>query len=533
MSGPDDRSSVSGRPAGRDPSAENREGHPHRGRRPSVPRPRLRNQDIPAELRIYVNRNLKMPSVKAVGFDMDHTLAIYRSREFERLAFDASRTKLVDVKGYPDEVAAFEYDHDFVIRGLVVDKTCGNILKMDRHHYVSNVFHGLTRLSPEDRKKQYKGRKIPLSEDRFISLDTLFSLPEVSLYAQLVALMDSRGGDVAYDALYDDVRWCVDASHQDGSIKDVIQADPDYYVMHDDHLALTLDKFRRHHKKLFLLTNSEPTYTHVVMSTLLSGVLGQYASWRDYFDLVVVNARKPRFFTSTTPFEELPESEVSPGHATSPSGTSGARSHMRARRPVLSGGHAAALEERLGHKGDQILYFGDHTYGDILRSKRALGWRTAMILHELEDEIAARQRAKRQIERARNAERSLDRLLSDRDLLEIELAEHDRRRSDPAVPPAERAKLRETFAHMKRGLREMERRIERAEKRMESSWEAAESIYNANWGPIFKNGNTQSRFGAQLTRFACIYTSRASNFFRYPVRKFFKPPNENMPHELP
>ena len=36
--------------------------------------------------------------------------------------------------------------------------------------------------------------------------------------------------------------------------------------------------------------------------------------------------------------------------------------------------------------GDKILYVGDHIYGDILRSKRSLGWRTCLVIPELDHE---------------------------------------------------------------------------------------------------------------------------------------------------
>lgn len=33
------------------------------------------------------------------------------------------------------------------------------------------------------------------------------------------------------------------------------------------------------------------------------------------------------------------------------------------------------------------MYVGDHMYSDILRSKRSLGWRTCLVVPELEGEI--------------------------------------------------------------------------------------------------------------------------------------------------
>lgn len=37
----------------------------------------------------------------------------------------------------------------------------------------------------------------------------------------------------------------------------------------------------------------------------------------------------------------------------------------------------------------KLLYVGDHMFADILRSKRTLGWRTCLIVPELESEMNA------------------------------------------------------------------------------------------------------------------------------------------------
>lgn len=36
----------------------------------------------------------------------------------------------------------------------------------------------------------------------------------------------------------------------------------------------------------------------------------------------------------------------------------------------------------------QVLYVGDHIYGDILRSKKTLGWRTMLVVPEMAAELA-------------------------------------------------------------------------------------------------------------------------------------------------
>ena len=60
---------------------------------------------------VFCNRELKMSAIKAIGFDMDYTLAQYEQPAFDKLAFDGAKEKLVTALGYPQEVLDFEYDH--------------------------------------------------------------------------------------------------------------------------------------------------------------------------------------------------------------------------------------------------------------------------------------------------------------------------------------------------------------------------------------------------------------------------------------
>ncbi|KAH8061169.1 5'-nucleotidase [Aureococcus anophagefferens] len=102
--------------------------------------------------RVFCNRELNMGAIEAVGFDMDYTLAQYNVN-FDMLAFEGAKRKLVEM-GYPEEaVAGFTFDPEQHLRGLVIDKRHGNILKMDRHKYVRVAFHGTRELSPDERKK--------------------------------------------------------------------------------------------------------------------------------------------------------------------------------------------------------------------------------------------------------------------------------------------------------------------------------------------------------------------------------------------
>ena len=55
---------------------------------------------------------------------------------------------------------------------------------------------------------------------------------------------------------------------------------------------------------------------------------------------------------------------------------------------VYQGGTYLDLHRMLGvQSGTEVLYVGDHIYGDILKSKKTLGWRTMLVVPELEPEL--------------------------------------------------------------------------------------------------------------------------------------------------
>jgi len=446
----------------------------------------------PSELRIYVNRNLRMSSITAIGFDMDHTLALYNAATFERLCFDLALDLLVTRKGYPEVIRGLGYEPEQVQRGLLVDKRLGNILKTDAYGYVSRVRHGTRSLAREERREVYKRGRLRLGADRYRIFDTLFDLPEGCLYIGLVRLKDERPELVgqSYRVLFNDIREAIDTIHRDGTLKRMIMADLDRFFVRDPGLGETLRRFKAAGKQLFLLTNSEVEYTAAVMGHLLRD---EGAPLDEIFDLVICSARKPDFFVPQGKGRSVPRDQV-PGLA-----NRHGNCHV--------GGDAFFLESKLGAFGDAILYFGDHTFGDILRSKKSVGWRTAMIVPELEREVLALRRLRAEIRVLEELEARLEDLELERDRL--------RNGSGPAAeaPAVFEAEVAEAL--QRRGA--LQRRISAG--------------FNPYWGSLFKEGRAASRFGAQVKNFACIYTSRVSNFRAYPTDRFFVNPGERMAHE--
>jgi 5'-nucleotidase len=447
---------------------------------------------LPPRRRIFTNRNLRLDSIAAMGFDMDHTLAVYNTVNFDHLCFDLSIERLIDAKGYPEKIREVTWDPDAALRGLVVDKKLGNLIKIDAYNHVTRARHGFKFLDKDSRRRRYPRGRIRLGSPRYRVFDTLFDLPEGSLYTSLVDLKahDPKALTMDYRQLYDDIRDTVDTLHADGSLKQRITADIGSYFIKDPELVPTLRKFRDAGKRLFLLTNSDTEYTGAVMDHLVDGKTG---SWEDLFDLVVCTACKPGYFLETGDGEPVP-CDADP------------RIPNRGGNCFI-GGDSFFLEKKIGAGADEILYFGDHTYGDILRSKKSVGWRTAMIVPEVESEVARMRPLRDDSRRLTVLEDRLEDLVMERDQLAAAGRSGDGRDKELAGLISYSLGQR---ARLQRKLR---------------------AVLNPHWESHFREGRAASRLGRQIMEFACIYTSRVSNFLNYPTDKFFARPVEVLPHE--
>jgi HAD superfamily 5'-nucleotidase-like hydrolase len=481
--------------------------------------------DIERTRRIYVNRNLRMDEIDLIGFDMDYTLALYHQRNLEQLSIACTLNKMVEKRGYPPELLKLDYDHSFAVRGLVVDRRYGNLFKMDRYGHVGRVYHGKRLLEKEERHQLYRTQRIRLSMPRYAWIDTLFALPEAVMYATIIEYLGSQKQRVRYSRLWQDIRECIDEAHRDETMKSIIKKNLGDYIARDPDLAPTLHKFRSSGKRLFMLTNSAWDYTDAVMQHLLDGALPAYPSWRSFFDIIVVSGSKPAFFTEKKPFLELdgagnPKGEVAPGAP-----------FLRSR--IYQGGNIHDFEAHAGVGGDRVLYIGDHIYGDMLRAKKSSVWRTAMILQELEDELVQIDRHKEELERIDHLERQCSRIDSEITYQQLmlkslqrlgEAADDPLARSSDTVEAAKR--------EAKRRLDELRATMKTTSEELERLEKEVDHAFNPHWGAIFREGTENSRFGEQVEDYACVYTSRVSNFLAYSPLRYFRSPRDHMPHEL-
>ncbi|DBA91731.1 TPA: hypothetical protein ACH3X1_003327 [Trebouxia sp. C0004] len=548
---------------------------------------------------IFCNRSLNMRSIRAVGFDMDYTLSQYKPETFEKLAHDLTVEKLVGVFGYPKIIATWRFDWRYMVRGLTIDKQRGNILKIDRHKYVKIAYHGFRELSRAERRAVYSDSNLQFEFDEpdFAMIDTLFSLAEAHLFMQLVELQDSQPdllppGKTRPD-LYRDVRAAVDLCHRDGSLKQAVAKDPAKYIHEDSRLIGIMDMYRAAGKKLFVATNSLWDYTHVVMNFLLTGRVGsdRNEDWLEYFDVVITGCGKPAFFNSRKPMFEVQTSSgmlrntdsgnpmvpIGDQDLPSPDFSSTAQPMAEAgQAAVYQGGFYMDLHRMLGvQSGSEVLYVGDHIYGDILRSKKTLGWRTMLVVPELATELDILQQHQGVMDELRSLREARDALddqiqrmqwglgpcpspstpqpetptaspqeavvgaTSMRDMSQAE--KHDASSNGTATGPHDAASSSgssmdqeqddEELVQYQEALNNLKQQRDAIRQQHRQLLHEHHQRFHAVWGQLLKTGYQNSRFAHQVERFACLYTSHVSNLAFYSPDKSYRGRMDHMAHE--
>ncbi|KAL5276162.1 NT5C2 family protein [Megaselia abdita] len=457
-----------------------------------------------ADQRIFVNRSLHLENIKFYGFDMDYTLAEYKSPQYEQLGFDLVKKRLVEM-GYPKEILQFEYDPSFPIRGLWFDSLYGNLMKVDAYGNILVCVHGFEFLKHSQIYELYQNKFLKLDESRVYVLNTLFNLPETYLLACLVDFFTNgseytrektgiKCGELfmSFKSILQDVRRAVDYVHIQGDLKQKTTENLDLYVKKDARLPMVMARIRESGAKVFILTNSDYNYTDKIMTYLFDFPHGAkpeepHRDWKTYFDIIVVDARKPLFFGEGTILRQVDTSTgaLRIGTHTGP---------LQAGQ-VYSGGSCDVFTQLINAKGKDVLYVGDHIFGDILKSKKIRGWRTFLIVPELVQELH---------------------VWTDKCQLFAELQHLD-------VLLGDMYKNLDSSAREKPDISKIRTSIRDVTHKMDLSY--------GMMGSLFRSGSRQTFFSSQVVRYADLYAATLLNLIYYPFSYMFRAPAMLLPHE--
>ncbi|XP_004444446.3 5'-nucleotidase domain-containing protein 3 isoform X2 [Drosophila pseudoobscura] len=443
---------------------------------------------------VFACNELDLSEVQVYGFDYDYTLACYKPI-LEDLLYNLAREMLVKRFRYPEDILDLEYEPNFAVRGLHYDVEKGLLVKLDSflQLQLGSVYRGRTKLGADEVLKLYHNRLLPIAyvegpnnsyrhntNSKMVQLADLFSVPEMCLLCNIIEYFERNRIDYNPEIVFHDTRTAMGSCHP--IMHGKVMVNTAKYIERNPKLVKFFEKLQNAGKNLFLVTNSPFSFVNCGMTFLVG------ANWRDFFDVVIVQARKPKFFTDESRPIRLFDEKT--------------RSHLWDRVSKLEKGKiyyegsVRQLQELKGWRGHSVLYFGDHPYSDLADVTLKHSWRTGAIISELAHEIKTLNRE--DFKMSANWLQMLTQLIEDT--------------QDDESEPAQ-ACLREW----------MEERDQLRNK--------TKNVFNEQFGSVFRTYHNPTYFSRRLFRFADIYTSDITNLLKFSTTHTFYPRRGVMPHE--
>ncbi|GCB79703.1 5'-nucleotidase domain-containing protein 3 [Scyliorhinus torazame] len=442
---------------------------------------------------IFANNEVCLSDIEIYGFDYDYTLAFYSSN-LHTLIFNAAREILIQQHNYPEDLRNYDYNPNFVIRGLHYDVQKGLVMKIDAFHYIQlgTIYRGLSPVPDEQVIEMYEGTHVPLEHmSDFYGKSShgftmkqfmdIFSLPELTLLSCVNDYFIRQNIDFEPVYLYKDVKEVIRDVHVKGILYGAVEQDIEKYVSHEEQTSTVLGRLIDSGKKLFLITNSPFSFVDKGMQYMV----GQ--DWRDLFDIIIVQAEKPAFFNDNRrPFRTANQRDKLHWDKIS----------KLEKGQIYKQGNLYEFLKLTGWTGSKVLYFGDHIYSDLADLTLKHGWRTGAIIPELRSEI-----------KTMNTEQYSQVVVWLQGL--TGLLERMQVYED-----AESRMVLQEWIKERNELREM-----------------TKTIFNPQFGSIFRTHHNPTYFSRRLSRFADIYMASLSCILNYNLHNTFYPRRTPLQHE--
>uniref|UniRef100_A0A0K8V031 5'-nucleotidase domain-containing protein 3 n=1 Tax=Bactrocera latifrons TaxID=174628 RepID=A0A0K8V031_BACLA len=252
---------------------------------------------------VFANNELDLEEVDVYGFDYDYTLACYKPCLHD-LLYNLGRDRLIQKFKYPENISKLEYIPRFAVRGLHYDIEKGLLLKLDSFLQIQleSVYRGLTKIPDSEVLKLYRNRILPIAyvegqsknhqpnaKAKMVQLADLFSVPEMCLLCNVAEYFERNHIDYNPEILFHDIKSSVQSCHP--IMHEIVMKNVGDYIEKNSRLPEYFKKLANAGKKLFLVTNSPFSFVNCGMALLVGD------KWREHFDVIIVQARKPKFFT--------------------------------------------------------------------------------------------------------------------------------------------------------------------------------------------------------------------------------------------
>ena len=458
---------------------------------------------------VFSTANCSLKYINGWGFDYDHTLANYNAKSGS-IIYENAMNYLIEKEHYPIELAKYEFNSDFAVRGLQFDRLNGNVMKLNQFHRLNprTTLNGHEPVKIQKIIEQYGGLR--LSENyynRFIKdLGDLFGVPETCLYCDVIQFLKSKKFDFEVEYVADDIGRAINYVHDAGIFHKTVGQNPQKFVQKMPNLTEFIKKLKDADKRIFLLTNSSFDYIDSACNYLFEDVVSSLGlkHWTEVFNWTITRAQKPKWFnrsskvSASSKFKQLNIHQKTCSISGANAAPFKAVDHVE-EHGVYVGGSLGEFHRLTKLRNDQVIYFGDNIGSDLSGPSKTGQWKTVAIIKELEREI--------EVNNNEDFRKSLSYLL-DVEHLWFD-AQHLRDLGDEMINDQ---------------LTELGR--ERGKYR-----DLIKREYNQQFGSIFRTHSTRTLFFHRLAKYSDLYTSRVTNMFQYPLYYKFGARRQFYDHE--
>lgn len=257
-----------------------------------------------------------------VGFDLDNTLLQYNLTNLFKLQYSFLSKYLTEKKGYSSIALSGELtdkDADFIQRGLFLDLSRGNVLHLKNDGFIIKATHGTKLMSDVSVENTYGKNRIWSLITKYIdnklllwdSTETRTFLDFTDSIATLVFAKAIDSVDEAhqekcekYNVWPDVLEAIVEMYKTDSTYILTIASNLSTYTVNRDETIVEWLRTLKKQTKVILITGAEFEIAQVTAPLCLG------PGFRELFDIIIYNAKKPGFFTLNRRFYSLDDKEV-------------------------------------------------------------------------------------------------------------------------------------------------------------------------------------------------------------------------------
>ena len=191
---------------------------------------------------------------------------------------------------------------------------------------------------------------------------------------------------------------------------------------------------------------------------------------------------------------------------------------------IYAGGSAWQVEKAIGIQGDDILYVGDHIYTDAGVAKMMFRWRTCLVIREIEEEIRA-------VAKGRESRHKIVELMHKKEVIG-DLFNHLRLGFEPIKGNGVTRRWIKDSETMKQTMAQILQLMVRLDDEISARLAQDGKDFSQKWGYLCRAGlHDKSALCRQIEKWADIYTSRVSNFYRYTPFMYFRSSAQSLAHD--